>query len=494
MLEGKIIEPQAFGSSRSARLRQRLLDGLLVLSVFAAWEARFGPWGPRMDSDVAVHGAMVLRPIDVHFIYYWSQDRLGSLVPAIGKVLRLVSGLPAAEAVQLAVYLCSGAALWIMLGTVRSLPGKLLLAAFCAFPSFRMTENLVSPSEPLPGLMLFGAWQIGLFLELVHAPSRRYALAFGCASAGFLWAGEPALFVFAGELIALGFSRERGWLRQAGWVLVGALPFAGLIVVGKLAPLPTPAGRMFHWQHLPGAWDSIRHLGEPLATLWPVLGAGTYLVLLGLAAAGAVALVRDRRARSGPTLFATLAPIGLISAWGVAVTKWYAVGDRHPRYLTFAVILAVWALALATDLLLRRSLPVRRLAATLAVLLIAGTVVVNPRRNDIALSSVAGWRTTVAWAEQIGCQGVVADYFESYPFFTLSEGRIPATPREGQYVRSRELADEAIHAPLLCVVPWEKGPCDPELKQFGVRRRLHDAIEATTPGEVQRFCRYDPPL
>jgi hypothetical protein len=487
-----VPEGQSTGSATSPSRRQRLFDGLLALGVFAAWELRFGPWGARFDADVAVHGAMVLRPVDVHFVYYWSQTRLGSLVPAVGKVLRFISNLPTVEAVQLAVYLCSALAIWLMLGTVRSAWGKLLIAAFSAFPSFRMTENLVCPSEPLPGLLLFGACQVRLFQGLIRAPTRGRALAFGCASAGFLWAGEPALFVFAGEIIALAIARARSWLPFLGWVVAGALPFAILIAIGKLAPLPIAASPLFHWQHLPGASDSILRLGDQLATLWPALGWGTYLVLVALAAVGAAAQLRARQANQLPTLFATLAPLPLISAWGVAVTKWYALNDRHPRYLTLAVVLAVWALALGVDVLLRRSGVIHWAVATLTALLTVGTAIADPRGNDAALGGIPRWRSTVAWAEQSGCQGVIADYWRSYPFFTLSEGRIPATPHQGQYFRSQELADETMRAPLLCAVPWWDGPCKLELEQFGVRRRLRDEVDGNPGGEVERFCRYDP--
>jgi hypothetical protein len=66
-----------------------------------------------------------------------------------------------------------------------------------------------------------------------------------------------------------------------------------------------------------------------------------------------------------------------------------------------------------------------------------------------------------------------------------------ATPHEGEYIRSRALADETARVPVLCVVPWWDGACKPELDQFGVHRVWRDEIGGDPSGEPVRLCRYD---
>ncbi len=469
-------------------------DAVLALAALGAWELRFGSLGPEFDADLAVPGAMVLRPIDLHFVYFWGQSRLGSLIPALGKALRFLLGLPAAQAAQLAVYLCSALALWLMLGLVRGLAGKLVLATFCAFPAFNLAGSLLS-GQPLPGMLLFGAGQLRLFLAWQQEPTRGRSLWLGLLSGALAWAGEPGLFLVVGEALAIAVQsprpkRLRALGRMAGWIAAGAVPFVLLIAVAKRL---IPSAGIFHVEHLGVALTSLLHLGDQLSTLWPALGVLTYPLLVGLAMVGAAELVRAHREGTSPTPLAIVALVPLMSAWGVASSRWFVQGDRSPRYLTLSVVLAAWAVALVTDELIERW-PSRRRWVGLGVVaaLVTGDVVIDSRHNDAGLPGIALWQSMTGWMEGSGCQGAIGGYWLSYQFFTLSDGRLLATPYDGQYVRNRELADEPMRVPVLCALPWWTGPCWPELEQFGVRRRLRDEVEETILGKPQRLCRYDP--
>jgi hypothetical protein len=81
---------------------------------FLAW---FSVWTtPHLNADQAIHILMAERFDVARDAYYWGQDRLGSLLPALGAVL-VALGVPSLDAlawVQLGVLLASGL-VWLRL-------------------------------------------------------------------------------------------------------------------------------------------------------------------------------------------------------------------------------------------------------------------------------------------------------------------------------------------------------------------------------------------
>jgi len=150
--------------------RSALVDLALAGTALSVWEIRFGSLGPYFNADAAVHGAMVLRPIDSSFIYYWGQGRLGSVVPAMGKLFHLLPGVGAAEAAQFAAYLCSALALLLALGLLRTLPAKVLLFALCAFPPTELAGAFLTAGQPACGLFVFSLLEIRALLRMLGAP------------------------------------------------------------------------------------------------------------------------------------------------------------------------------------------------------------------------------------------------------------------------------------------------------------------------------------
>ncbi len=242
---------------------------------------------------------------------------------------------------------------------------------------------------------------------------------------------------------------------------------------------------------------SLRGGGERLGLLWPALGgATTYALLAALAGLGLWGLWRS--AGAAPNALALVAPIPLVGVVGSAVTRWYAINDGPPRYFVWQVALAALAVALAGDALLARWPAGRaRLAVGAALLALAGAeAALNPRGDGEGLTTVSAWQHKLAWVRSLGCDGVVSDYWESYPYFTLSEGAIRATPvdQPNVTVRSRALAAETLRVPTLCFIePGGEAPCPAPLVEFGVTRALRDEVrEPFHSGLGPRLCRYAP--
>ncbi len=477
---------------------------LLTLGAEGAWAFRFGRLGPTFNTDVAVHGAMVLRPIDAHFLYYWGQTRLGSVVPAIGKLVHAAFGTGGAESAQLAVYLCDGLALLLALRLLRTWPAKILFFVLVAFPADGMARAMLAPGQPLPGLFLFAMLEIRALTALIESPSARRAAIWGLSCGALIWAGDPGLALLGAQIPVLLVALRRRPARSvsavvAGTVLGIAVP-AALIVGARLAGHESPLYRRF--LHPGEILRSLANLGPSLRPLEPALGALVLpLVAAGLAVAAVLTVRRWAREGGAP---APLALVGIAPAVGlivIACSRWFEVNGREPRYLSFPTLLALLSLSLFLD---EQGEKNQRWATILAAVGALGLAVlfaaVNLRTVDSDKDAGDRWRARTRWIENVGCSSVVGGYWDSYPYFTLSEGRLPATPREGDFVREPSLAQAAVRAPVVCAIPWWDADtdCPATLEQFGARLRFQDelighvSVGAHLEEAPLRVCRYVP--
>jgi hypothetical protein len=470
---------------------------------------RFGALGPDFNSDVAIHGAMILRPVDQSFIYYWGQGRLGSVVPLVGKLLHTLLPLGAAECAQLAVYLCCALALLLALGMLRGLAPKLLLFAFFAFPSTILAESVLTPGQHATGLLLLSVIEIRVLLHVLQAPGMPWAGAFGLAAGLLIWAAEPGVFVLVAQVpIVIGWgrrlSRDRR-LRLAGAAVLGVIPPALLVFYGK--QLGPRSAEYHHLLHAREVARNLANLAVSLRPLVPTIGGVALMLLAVLAAAAAIRSLRQPSHDGAPEPLAAIGLVPLCGFIGVAASRYFELNDHAPRYLSAFVVLCWLSVTILLDpfLLERATGNVPAWRARLPRLLVdAGVLVVSVwlavsgfRGDDRFRPAGPRWREREAWIEHIGCPAVVGSYWNSYPYFTLSEGRVLATPYEGDFVRQPALAHETVAAPLVCVIPWwGDGACPSTLTQFGqkldIQRELvGPVVPATHPYEHPlRVCLY----
>jgi hypothetical protein len=195
-----------------------------------------------------------------------------------------------------------------------------------------------------------------------------------------------------------------------------------------------------------------------------------------------------------------LAP--LIGFVGIAASRWFELNDRAPRYLAYPTLLTLLSLAVLVDDLVAAQQPRWmywfNIAVALGVALLWSAA--NLRAGDASGAAGARWLARTRWIESVGCQSVIAGYWDSYPYFTLSEGRVLATPCETDYVRSLRLARAAARSPLVCVLPWwpPGDPCPQTLEQFGTSLHFQDelighvSIGPQPDEQPLRVCRYLP--
>jgi hypothetical protein len=457
--------------------------GLSALALLA-WEVRFGALGPDFNSDVAIHGAMILRPVDQSFVYYWGQGRLGSVVPLVGKLLHALLPLGAAECAQLAVYLCCALALLLALGMLRGLAPKVLLFAFFAFPSTILAESVLTPGQHATGLLLLSVIEVRVLLRFLRAPGTMSVGVFGLAAGLMIWAAESGVFVLLAQvpiLIVAGrrLSRDRR-LQFAGAAVLGVIPPAMLVLYGK--QLGPRSAEYHHLLHAREVARNLAHLAVSLRPLVPALGGVALMLLAVIAAAAAIRSLRQLN-RTEPEPLAAIGLAPLCGYIGVAASRYFELNDHAPRYLSCFAVLGWLSLTILLDTFLERATtgstsPWRvRLIRAGALPLSVWLAVTGFRSDDRFRPAGPRWREREAWIEHIGCPAVVGSYWNSYPYFTLSDGRVLATPHEGDFVRQPALAEEALAAPLVCVIPWwGEGACPATLSQFGHELVIQDEL------------------
>lgn len=474
------------------------LDALLSGAVGGFWWVWFGSTGPHYEADNAVQGAMTLRPLDSHSFYFWGQDRLGTFAALLARPL-VAFHMDAASATQVATLFCSAVGLFFLLGLLEGWPAKVALAAFFAFPAGPMAANLCDP-EVLPAFLLFAGAELRAFLWAVERPTFwRVAATSACAGL-LLWIGEFGLFLLVPQVLWMAAARP---LRSLRWrpvtlaALVGALPGGLLIAFAKLhSPQVEGYGRL---SPLREAFDYFFHMHKQFAELatWPSASLD-YVGLFVLFAFGLALLWTNRerpRSRNLDAL-ALVGPVPLIACAGTVSTYWYAANQQASRYLAFPILMLVVAGLLLLDALWDKRQTGwdrgRRWAcATLGIALAMGFWFRNAPDNRAMASEGDHWRVKLRTLEELGCHGVVAGYWNSYPFYTLSQGKLPATPEAKDFVRNGSLAHEAVAADVVCLIPWLAlgDQCPANIEQFGRKLALDRDVRLTVDHEFLHVCR-----
>ncbi|MHB8419046.1 MAG: hypothetical protein ACYDCL_13290 [Myxococcales bacterium] len=490
----------------------RAFDWALAALVLAIWYHRFGSLGPFYNSDAAVTGAMALRPFSRETFYFWGGQRQGSFVPWVASLLVLGLHLDAAVAGQLVGCLCSAAALGLFLSFLRWWPWKLALAAFFAFPQYRMAEMLCGQGSMMPATLLFLALELWSFERAYREPSPGRAAGTSLLLGLALWSGENVLPLVPLQLAAVALRRgSPPWKQRArtvGAAVLGFAPPAALIAIGKHTGKVLPEYLRTVTRH--EAWENLVHLDWQLTKLLGTLSASETKALgvgLALAATAVLALGARRTAPRSPAL-AWAAPLAAAMTVETCFSYWYVFGGSRACYFTLPVALLVVAAAWSLDELTSLGAGAARFGARAFAVPAACWLCVSfyrqGRKGDQDIELVRqgpAWRERAAAAEKLGCKGLVGNYWDSYTYFTLSQGRIVAGAKEGD-ARVEWLTREALRQPLVCAVPWWSTPgCPPTLRQYGQELDLVDERfpppGTADPGQFSmihklRFCAYRP--
>jgi len=172
-------------------------DGLFILAVAVLSFLFYGlPFYRFLDSDMAVHVYMSESFSFRYNLYYWAQDRLGSIVPMTGHVLYRLFHITPAWACGLAkyLYLVTGCyACWYFIPLRWQ---RWLFTVLWFFPSFEMVYFL-RPAHPYGEQMAFIAFSLVCFDLFTRSikPVLCAFLFFGCTLTA-IWISDFSLVFY----------------------------------------------------------------------------------------------------------------------------------------------------------------------------------------------------------------------------------------------------------------------------------------------------------
>ena len=455
---------------------------LILLCLFL-----FGPTGYRLlDADQAVHVLMARDFRGLPDLYYWGQDRLGSLLPLLAAPLNaLLPPLLAYTAAMLVVLLG-----WYIL-LQRTLPHSLTIPtlAFLLFPAFPFLYGVL-PGQPYLAQTLFLLMGMNWFQQREN--TRRWWSVWVLLGTLGLWASELSLPFFAAATVLYGQALYRAGGRKA---IFRALPPAGitgalgilLLLVAKnqaqgvgeyLRVLASPTEIMLNLRAM-GVW-----LADHL--LFRVAEAGTSVAFwLTLAAVGTgLVLTPLQGARASLTARALW-----WSAMGTLVflplSHWVALMGTDPRYFIPVVVQGT----LAGILTLQTSKAYRRMGWLLALAFLfslAGYLQVVSAKDTLVEWKPS--RQAIAELTQKTNKPALATYWIAYPYAALQPEEIVALPHDKEYVRNIHQLPSLLSSDTLVVIGnhWLETYPD-TLVQFN-----HTLLRAGEPNHsgALHFCAY----
>jgi hypothetical protein len=420
---------------------------LLVLTLVSFWI--LSPWkSPFLNSDNAVHILMTYDCQLPEDLYFWGQDRLGSLIPLLGHGLYVLFNMAPPLAASLSLYLILFSTVLLLGALLNRVWSRLLLALLVFFPVHQM-DYLLRLGHPYAAQFLFIA--LGLYSLKQYTSGKgfwKYAFT-ALASASWmlaLWASDMTLVAFV-ALSGVG----AGWVFRNQKEVFKSIPL--LLLTAFIVLLVSGAGLAFlayaksaaravtsydqNWMGsahdiLTGAKKYVKVFVHILQGQQGWFGAAHHglLVILVLLLIRLVYRFFVRKQGQFPrsALFFLLCFMG--GECLLTLSKWVALNNFNGWYQTYPYICLLLCLVFLAD----RAEPNRwglYLNTLLASLLLVSLVSVNRIYllkinrdfNERSLSELKDMR-------KLGRCGVIGDYWHSYLPAALNPEMIKATPFE----------------------------------------------------------------
>ncbi len=453
---------QAIGSINGARLLPSgiwlgLVVTLIGLLSFRTYAAHLTP---NLDSDSAIH---ILMAADLRLpqdLYYWGQDRLGSLLPLLAHGLLKLTALSPVQAIAYVQYFLLTVGYLCLSSLFKTRFAKLVFAIVWFLPVFDFSTLVITAHPYGPQFAL-----IGLAIVLVNQmqPGLTWAswrwnllrlLVIGICLTLSLWVSDFSI-VFIAALVLLVVARVlRQWFRvttvaqtvairaeipQVQLLRLGLtvltsslLTGLGLGLIGYAKQSATARNNYAQFVNL-GQLQA--NLGRLLAAWWQTVSfrASPWLSLYGLLGTGLLVYwayrcyraPRQFRLRSGSEwvyFFGGTALVGfllLITAW------WVYENTTNLRYFV-PVYIAGWMAALL--LLERLSGRVKRISLLLVGLIVLCSLATQPQ--TFALARPPAKVEQLQPLNDLGKAGIIGDYWSSYILCTANPDKLACTSHD----------------------------------------------------------------
>lgn len=433
-----------FSSNQIARLSAFLvMSGVLILhfNYFSILHFK------GLNSDHAIHILMSERLSLPYGLYYWGQNRLGSLIPILGHIFHLL-GFKALFATAIAQALLLLSAVYFFGKFVRSPFLKLAVLTVMILPVYPFFTQ-VEIGHPVIGQMFF----IGLSLFLYYfrfSHSWWTQLLFGLTAALSLWASELSVAVWISLVVV---ENIRLWKNIKAKPIFAPLGFVlgVLFILFAKNNVAKVAGYHYLFASVSSAFDSIgNHFASLLQMMAfdsnkpfnSVLVYSLVLICLLMIGLGAKRNLRPSR----PTLLFLLS--SLITLLAVHFSNWNEMMGRPLHHFTPAYFFFFMAfINYAQQLMQEKAWAHYAILLPVAVQAYASIAFITTFNLDV--SDRINRKDAVQLATQVdkdfGLEQftVIGNYWNTYIIDALNEELI-AVPHQEGHVRNDRYLDEAM--------------------------------------------------
>lgn len=457
--------------------------GLIMLLSFFTFSENFFP---LMNSDMAVNILMTPSFQLPGDIYFWGQNRSGSLIPLLTHPLYAATGMSPALAVSIVHYLLLTAGILALFRFIKTAFGRVLVTMIWFFPPWHFIEFL---------LILYGIQAscviiaLNFFDRFIKSEKRAGKIFWINASSMVfiiaVWVSDMAIISVLTLAVTFGIYLLQ--VRKTGHRLpsTGKLIFpvlivlfwiaAGWILISYAKSISTPVNT--YDKGLTGSMQEIfSNLEIVGGSVWRILFFSSEDWIESVFLWGSLVLVfmllKGFKRRTGaikisenPWFFYFLAE-ALITLFTVLISGWVAANGAGRRYFTTffistAIVIVIWLENIPKNEF--KSLW-RTLAFSVALI---GSLSgcwrfyypeVKPSRMRV-LSSLA----------YMGKIGIIGEYWNAYIAACPDPEDIRATPHDKDYVRNPELAAQTLMQPRIFLIKdgWLNEFPD-TIVQFGV--------------------------
>ena len=486
--------------------RNYLLYSLSILAIFLGSFFLYSSlFYALLNSDNAVTVLMVHYfkiPAD---LYFWGQDRLGSLIPLIAQIPNKFLGLSPLLSESLVHYGILLAGFLAFSTFIRSQFYKVIFALIWFFPPMRLIDVTQ---------FAFGIHYslIAIICYLIHKLTNeektlnnlRYYIILTIATLLMIitiWVSDMAI-VSAGILIGINFyfflknkssQEKRNKISFALFTIIGGI--TGYIVIHYAKSLTGIQNTYSTF----GDLEMIRKSSEiflktikeflTFSSDEPLTNIYTYLVLILIGSiAFSLKYFNLNRQTKKWLVYFLLESILLFGI--IMISKWTFLNSVPRRYFTCTYITLSFAMILILDNLelnKRRSIYFKIL--TLITVLVGGSSTIYNIKY-FAPSSLIPMSTVLSDFEKLGRIGVISEYWNSYVTSCINPELIKATPHDQTYaVRNYKIVEEVFQQPNIYIIRdmWMDSFPD-TMRQFD--RTLVKAGDQVKLGDCF-VCRYE---
>ncbi len=456
------------------------ISGIIVLSFFL-YSSNFYP---LLGSDDAIQVLMIHDFKLPHDLYFWGQDRYGSLIPLLGQPLYRGLGLSPLTSESIAHYLLLVAGYFAFAGLLKARFSRFALAVIWFFPPIRLIDLLRLNIGEEYSLLAIG---IFLIIKMYEVPFEKYRLKqhLLLLSITFLfilaaWVSDLAALsavLIVAVQVYFGSGQKRvptkkafRWRWELCYGITGSLLGAAFILYGKHFAMKSPLYNNFN--DLNTVVSSLRLFGDSMRELLlfkasePFTSAYLYLVLV---LAGALLLMRRHihfPLNERKWLYFFILDFILLFCL-IMLSKWAYMNGVPRRYFTSSYITFWMAFLLIFEYLSASEVKKWLQAAMMIAVVTAGLGSVYNLKY-IWPKTLKPRIEYVREFESLGKIGIIGDYWNSYINSASNPDQIVATPNDRSSVRNRDMAYKVMERDTLYVIRdgWMDAFPD-SLNQFG---------------------------